>query len=248
MASRGKHAVPIRPSGWTDRTVARQVEEWSGSRNRTVQRSDQAASALFVELRGWEALVEHLGDPEAGTLLERCVEKACQIARDGGSGDAVLGGPETRPVISAMFEGERHAQRALSAAGAIRDSVEQVQPSPLPGTGLEACAGVNSGYVVEAQMEDDETVSFLAVGTLRSFAVRLMEFAGPGDVFLSAETRREIADGAVVRSIGDMRINEWGEQQEAFRLLDLVPAPSKVPAHARGFVAGPPSFAVRPGT
>src|SRR3954464_11246575 len=211
MTASGDRAMSVRPSGWTQRTVTRQVEEWSGARSTPVQRSDRPASALFVELRGFDALVEHLGEDEARSLTERCVERARQIARDSSESEPVVSGPETRPVISVMFEGERHAQRALSAAGAIRDSVEQVQPSPLPGTGLEACAGVNSGYVVEAQMEDDESVSFLAVGTLRSFAVRLMEFAGPGDVFLSAETRREIAEGAVVRSIGDMRINEWGE-------------------------------------
>jgi hypothetical protein len=52
----------------------------------------------------------------------------------------------------------------------------------------------------------------------------------------------------VARSVGDLRINEWGEKKEAFRLLDLVPAPSKVPAHARGFGAGPPSFSARPGS
>jgi class 3 adenylate cyclase len=247
MATRGRPAVPIRPSGWTERTVARQMEEWGGPRNVSLPRSDRAASALFAELRGWDELVEHLGDEESRSLLERCVERACQIARDAGSSEAAVGGPATRPVISATFEGERHAQRALSAAGAIRDSVEQVQPSPLPGSGLEACAGVNSGFVVEVQMEADESASYLAVGTLRSFAVRLQEFAGPGDVFLSEETRREVGNSAVVRSIGEMRINEWGERTEAFRLLDLVPAPSKLPAHARGFVPGLPIREFAPG-
>src|SRR5439155_4768957 len=134
--------------------------------------------ALSVRLRGWDALVEHLGEDEARTLLDRGVDRACQIARDGGSAGAVVSGPETRPIVSTMFEGERHAARTLSAAVAIRDSVEQVQPSPLPGTGLEACGGVNTGFVVEVQMEGDEPASYLAVGTLRSFAVRLMEFAG----------------------------------------------------------------------
>jgi class 3 adenylate cyclase len=237
--------MSVRPSGWTQRTVARQVEEWSGARSTRVQRSDRPASALFVELRGFDALVEHLGEDEARSLTERCVERARQIARDSSGGEPIASGPETRPVISATFEGERHAGRALSAAVAIRDSVEQVQPSPLPGTGLEASGGVNTGFVVDVEMDGDEPVSFLAVGTLRSFAVRLMEFAGPGDVFLSDETRAEIAGGAIVRSIGEMRINEWGEKAEAFRLLDLVPAPARTAA-ARGFVPGLPIRASAP--
>jgi class 3 adenylate cyclase len=240
MASRARRTVPIRPSGWTERTIARQVEEWSGARNRPVHRSDRAASVLFVELRGWEALHDHLGEVEAKDLLERCVDRACLIAREAGSPQVAVAAEQTRPVISATFEGERHAQQALSVAVSIRDSVEQVQPSPLPGSGLEACAGVNTGYVVEVRMDGDEPASFLAMGTLRSFAVRLQEFAGHGDVFLSDSTRREIGDGAIVRSIGEMRINEWGENAEAFRLLDIVPAPSKTPSQARGFVPGLP--------
>jgi hypothetical protein len=59
--------------------VARQVEEWSGARSTRVERSDRPASALFVELRGFDALVEHLGDDEARSLTERCVERARQI-------------------------------------------------------------------------------------------------------------------------------------------------------------------------
>ena len=238
--------MSVRSTAWTQRTIARQVEEWSGARSTRVERSDRPASALFVELRGFEALVEHLVEEEARSLTERCVERACQIARDSAGTESLVSGPETRPVISATFEGDRHAARALSAAVAIRDSVEQVQPSPLPGSGLEACGGVNSGFVVDVEMEGDEPVSFLAVGTLRSFAVRLMEFAGPGDVFLSDETRAEIAAGAIVRSIGEMRINEWGEKAEAFRLLDLVPAPARATGPARGFVPGLPIRAAAP--
>src|SRR3954470_13517988 len=245
MTASGDRAMSVRPSGWTQRTVTRQVEEWSGARSTRVQRSDRPASALFVELRGFDALVEHLGEDEARLLTERCVERARQIARDSSGAEPTPSGPETRPVNSSTSEGERHAGRALSAAVAIRDSVEQVQPSPLPGSGLEASGGVNTGFVVDVEMDADEPVSFLAVGTLRSFAVRLMEFAGPGNVFLSDETREEIAGGAIVRSIGEMRINEWGEKAEAFRLLDLVPAPART-AGARGFVPGLPIRAAMP--
>src|SRR5258705_527631 len=123
MAASGDRAMSVRPSGWTQRTVARQVEEWSGARSTRVERSDRPASALFVE--------------------------------------------------------------------------------------------------------------------------RLMEFAGPDDVFLSEETRSEIEAGAIVRSIGEMRINEWGEKAEAFRLLALVPAPART-AGSRGFVPGLPIRAAAP--
>ncbi|MDP9295113.1 MAG: hypothetical protein M3O88_00270, partial [Actinomycetota bacterium] len=74
MASRGKRAVPIRPSGWTEHTIARQLEEWGGPRDTNARRSDCAASVLFVELRGWDALVEHLGESVSTSLLQRCVD------------------------------------------------------------------------------------------------------------------------------------------------------------------------------
>jgi class 3 adenylate cyclase len=55
------------------------------------------------------------------------------------------------------------------------------------------------------------------------FAVRLQEFAGPGDVFASAATVADLVPGtATFRSIGPVRTNAGGETSEAYRLIELV--------------------------
>src|SRR3954462_6430449 len=104
MTASGDRAMSVRPSGWTQRTVTRQVEEWSGARSTRVERSDRPASALFVELRGFDALVEHLGEDEARSRPGRCGERARKTARASSGGEPIVSGPETRPVISATFE------------------------------------------------------------------------------------------------------------------------------------------------
>ncbi len=95
--------------------------------------------------------------------------------------------------------------------------------SPAPAAyQFQACTGVNTGEIVDLELGRD--VSLRSVGTLRSFAIRLQGFAGPGQVFLSAATYADVRTDASVRSLGEVRVNGDGEKQEAFALMELAPA------------------------
>jgi class 3 adenylate cyclase len=77
--------------------------------------------------------------------------------------------------------------------------------------------------VAETTIGDATRVAYRAIGTLRMFAVRLQEFAGPGHVYVAASTVAALPPGtARFRSIGPVRTNAGGETSEAFALLELV--------------------------
>ena len=76
---------------------------------------------------------------------------------------------------------------------------------------------------MEAEISGGVPVSFQAVGTVRMFATRLQEFAGPGQIFLSRATYAESLGAAKVRSIGPVRTNADGDTSEAFCLTELLP-------------------------
>jgi class 3 adenylate cyclase len=195
----------------------------AGSEAMPGNRTKRQVTVLYTDIRGCKALAERVGVPAAGSLLELAVDRAVAAIRGGGPRDVTVGGGTAQPVVSATFEGESHAERALRAAIAVREAVAKAEVPEAPGPGLQACSGLNSGDIVEAEISGGVPVSFQAVGTVRMFATRLQEFAGPGQIFLSAATYAETLGVAKVRSIGPVRTNADGDTSEAFCVTELLP-------------------------
>jgi class 3 adenylate cyclase len=176
----------------------------------------EPVSLLVADLRGHRVLAGRRGRSTADAALDAALAAAIEVLRSSGGRRVAVGGRTTQPVVGAEFFGERNAATAVAAAVALRDAVGRVAD------GIGACVGVNSGAVVDTTVEGPTPVAYRAMGTLRMMAVRLQEFAGPGQVFLSAATVAGLAPGSArFRSIGPVRTNAGGETQEAFSLLEL---------------------------
>lgn len=184
---------------------------------------------LFAELRGWRTVMDAVGPPLAQTALARAVDHALEALIEFDAEDVTLDGDRMQPVVSATFAGPGHALRAVRAAVALRQAVAAAQ-SPAPaGLQFQACTGVNSGEIVELALGEEDPISLRSVGTLRSFAARLREFAGPGQVLLSAATYAqvtEVAEAVSARSVGEIRTSGYDEKQEAFSLTAVTDASS----------------------
>jgi class 3 adenylate cyclase len=192
--------------------------------SRTLRR----VTVLYADIRGWNQVADHVGEESAAALLAGAVDRAVKAIRENEPSDVTVGGGAAQPVLSATFEGEGHAERALRAAVFVRDAVasrEETGQEATAGVGpaFHSCSGLNTGDIVEAQIEGGVPVSFQAVGTVRMFATRLQEFAGPDQIFLSAATYAEAMVTAKVRSIGPVRTNADGDTAEAFCLIELLP-------------------------
>jgi class 3 adenylate cyclase len=187
------------------------------------RRMTRRVTVIYVEVRGWKQVAERAGGPATGELLASALDAAVMAAREGEPADITVGGSPTQPVLWATFDGDDHARRALKGVVAVRDAVAGARLPDLSGHRFQACAGVNTGDLVEAEVAGGVPVSFHAVGTVRMFATRLQEFAGPGQIFLSVSTYAEAVGAAKVRSIGPVRTNPDGDTSEAFCLTDLLP-------------------------
>jgi class 3 adenylate cyclase len=185
------------------------------------ERAERPATSLFVELRGWRTIVDLAGPVQAEETLARVVHRALEALSALGAGELTVGGEPMQPVLSCWFEGEGHGLRGLLAASAVREAADEAQLSALPGHRFQACAGLSSGTVVDAAVGAEADLRFRSVGTIRMFAARLQEFAGPGQVFLSRDTAEAAAPRARVRSIGEVRVNAAGERREAFLLTGI---------------------------
>jgi class 3 adenylate cyclase len=212
---------PVHKASTIDETLAG-FPAWAATDGDMARRSEYPVTMLFADVRGWATLAARVGVAETETTLGRVLELGAGALKAFGGEDVTVSGETDQPVISAGFSGTAHALRAIAAATELRDVVARAQLPALPGHRLEVCTGLNTGAIVETEVVAGARVAFRSVGTIRIFALRLQEFAGPGQIFLSTETYREVAGQVSVRSIGHVRTNGDGETQEAFCLTAVM--------------------------
>jgi class 3 adenylate cyclase len=207
---------------------------WSASRR------EHSVSLVLADLRGHGSLAARLGGPAADDAVRGALAAAIASLRSHGGERLAVGGGDSQPVVCAEFSHPDHALQSILAGNDLRDAVHAATD------GIEACVGVNTGTVVEATLPGNVPMTYRAMATVRMFAVRLQEFAGPGQVFVSASTVARIDHRlARLRSIGEVRTNAGGETTEAFALLELSaaaralrPAPGSPGGHDSASKAG----------
>ncbi|HEY6963140.1 MAG TPA: adenylate/guanylate cyclase domain-containing protein [Gaiellaceae bacterium] len=167
----------------------------------------KTVTVVFCDLTGSTALGDST-DPEAlrTRMLAYYEQMRAILERHGGTvekfiGDAVMA------VFGVPVAHEDDALRAVRAAWEMRAAV--------PGLGLAARIGVNTGEVVTG---DGDT---LVTGDAVNVAARLEQAAAPGEVLIGAETRRLVRDAVAVEPV---TIDAKGKGEvAAFRLGDLDP-------------------------
>lgn len=174
---------------------------------------------LSAELRGWTAISERIGPSQAEHSLSGTIDQALAALAEWNASDVTIEGDAMQPAITCTFEGSESPARAVRAAVDLRRAIAEAQsPSPAEHQ-FRVGMGLDSGDVLRAITEDD--VAFESVGPIRMFAAKLRDFAGAGQIFMSVAVYLDVRDVAHVQSLGEVRLNAYGETREAFSLTDL---------------------------
>jgi class 3 adenylate cyclase len=170
-------------------------------------------TVLFCDVAGSTALGES-SDPEVvRKLLAGYFERMREILeRHGGTvekfiGDAVMA------VFGVPTAHEDDALRACRAAMEMRDA--------LPGLGVEARIGVNTGEVVTG------TAERLATGDAVNVAARLEQAAEAGAILIGPKTHRLVHSAAEVEAVEPLILRGKSEPVPAFRLVSLRDVPER---------------------
>ena len=172
------------------------------------------AAVLFVDIVDSTRLVTGV-DPEVVrrrvsqffAKVSHCVEIHGGIVEKF-AGDAVMaafGVPQAH---------EDDARRAARAALAIREAVNGLE--------LQARIGIEAGEVVV-----ESTESTFATGEAVNLAARLQGAARPGEILVGPTAYRLAAGSLVVEDAGPLELKGIGETLRAWRLVDLLDAPSR---------------------
>lgn len=133
--------------------------------------------------------------------------------------EVVLFGHPLEPAFLVEFRGEDHAERAVRTAEWMRRSLALLQERLPEPERYGVASGLASAKVVRLVLTSGP-VRWL--GGALSAAVRLQEFAGPGQVFLAEETRQALSGEFRVFPLGEIGAeHDWGRR--AFCLMAVVP-------------------------
>lgn len=208
------NVIPF-PSRGRDQPAVRGLENEESDEGRSRRR----VTLLLAELRGWADVSEQLGSEQAGVSMSRAVDRALSTLGEKQGHDIVLEGDATQPAFSCTFEGPGGPLHALRAAIAVRRAIAEVQSPAPPERQFRIGIGIDSGDVED--VSGDDAPSYQAVGSIRMFATRLRDFAGTGQIFLSAEVYEGVEGLAQVQALGEVRVNAYGDARAAFSLTDL---------------------------
>jgi len=130
-----------------------------------------------------------------------------------------LEGDSTQPAVSCTFDDPDSPVDALRAAVDLRRTIAEAQSPAPPEHQFRVGMGLDAGPV--ATVTNDEGISFESIGPIRMFAAKLRDFAGAGQIFMSAAVYLDVRDLAHVQSLGQVRVNAYGDTREAFSLTDI---------------------------
>jgi class 3 adenylate cyclase/tetratricopeptide (TPR) repeat protein len=167
----------------------------------------KTVTVVFCDVTGSTSLGEST-DPEAvRAVLSRYFERMRGIIESHGGAVEKFIGDAVMAVFGVPVLHEDDALRAVRTALEMRDA--------LPGLGIEARIGVNTGQVVAGTSER------LATGDAVNVAARLEQAAAAGQVLIGADTLRLVRDAVEVGAVEPLTLKGKAAPVEAYPLLAL---------------------------
>ena len=182
-------------------------------------------TVLMSDIRGYSTIAEH-ADPSvlAGQLNEHRAEMNRAVLAAGGTvmqfvGDAVMA------VFGAPLQNEDHARRAAAAACDMHRAQaavnERWQAQGLPPFDLGI--GLSSGRVAAALLGSDERLEYSLVGDGVNLALRLQQWAEPGQTVVSQATADALGDDVDLEPLEPAQVKGRAATVHAYRIAAGAP-------------------------
>gem|GEM_PF-6259641 len=182
-------------------------------------------SALFLDVCGFTRISEQL-DPELVTaLLNRLFERVdAAVARYDGYLDKFIG-DAALVLFGAPSAHEDDAERAVRAALDVLDELPELEERLTKELGvrvpIQVHAAVGTGVVVAGVLGAGEAARYSALGDGVNVAARLLNQAGPGEIWVDLTTATRLRGRAVLESRGVVPLKGREEPVHCFRVLGL---------------------------
>ncbi|MCK6554506.1 adenylate/guanylate cyclase domain-containing protein [Candidatus Binatia bacterium] len=179
-------------------------------------------TVLFADLRGFTSFSDTVEPEEVISTLDeyhcamgaRIAEYEGTLERFAGDGFMVFfNDPVDQP---------DHVERAAQMALAMRADVERLRAKwTRKGYGIHAGMGIHTGYATCGFIGYEGRRDYAVIGNVTNLAARLSDFAGPGEIIISARSFGELDGRFVAESTGELHLKGFQQPQSAFRLLAM---------------------------
>ncbi len=193
-------------------------------------------TVLFVDLVQSTEIIRALGDEEMADLLDELMGGIAEIVDDLEGTVAEVMGDGALCMFGAPVAHEDDPERALRAALAIRGFVSELSPVRMAAADRrpEVRIGVHTGMVVMRAIGQDYRLTYTAIGDAVHLTQRLQAAARPGEILVSATTRRLVASLFRFGQPKTFALKGFAHPQMAVGLLGEQDAVHRRPVHVSG--------------
>jgi predicted ATPase/class 3 adenylate cyclase len=189
---------------WQVREIAPTTEQERAPT--TVDGERKMISALFADIKGSTELIRDLDPEEARAVIDPVLQLMMDAVHryDGyvvqSAGDGIFA------LFGAPVAHEDHAQRAVHAAIAMRDTIRRHAGDLTGRPAPEVRIGINTGEAVLRLIHTGGHTEYTPVGHAANLAARMQSAAPAGEIVISADTRHLVEGYFQLRELGPTEV------------------------------------------
>lgn len=178
-------------------------------------------TTLFADVRGYTSFSEGLDPEQLVAVLNLYLKAAAEaVLAEDGTIDKFLG-----DAIMAWFNAPipqpDHPLRAVRAGLAISKSIKKLHASLPPQFHLQFGVGIHYGDAVLGLVGTETRLDYTAIGDSVNTAKRIQENAAGGQVLISEDVYRQVADKIWVKIVNPVRAKGKAQLLTVYEVVDL---------------------------
>lgn len=203
--------------------IPRDLAERILTAGRQIESERRLVTVLFADVTGFTTLSERMDPETVSAVLKDCFSGlASVVLRYEGTIDKFIG-DGIMAIFGAPLAHENDPERAVRCALDMMREIDRYntrRSRELSGP-LGLHVGLHSGMVIAGNVGTDLRMDYSVIGDTVNLAARLVELAPRGEIFLSSETHRLVADVVVADGPTLTSLRGKSETVNVFRLRSL---------------------------
>jgi len=223
-----KSISTIDPLSYTPNHLAKRILK----KRTLIEGERRTITVLYADAKGFTPISERLGEEAIYDLSKKFVDLMMEaVHRYEGTinqfrGDGILA------LFGAPIAHEDSARRAVAAALEMQTTLKEYasKVKTQHGINLQFRIGLNTGPVVVGKVHDNLEMDYTAYGDTMNLGARMEEMAEPGEVYLSENTYRAVADYIECESLGSLTVKGKGYPVKVYKALRPKPVKTRFDA------------------
>jgi adenylate cyclase len=187
---------------------------------------------LYSDIRGFTAMADGRPPEEVVNTLNEYFEVMVDVLfQHSGTLDKFVG-DEIIGLFGAPIPIDDAAYKAVLCAKSMMDGLEEFNrtreaENQAP---IKIGIGINTGKVITGAIGSTRALQYTAIGDAMNVASRLVNIAKPGEIIMSEETYRKVADRVEAEAMPPVKVKGKEKEQKIYRFMAIRHAPEIPPS------------------